>query len=110
VYACKGSDSHEADYTGTATLDLVAAQSLAKYCADSFKLEVPEFGIYLGQAAANRQRMAMHFPLIDTSTKDFGTGNATFKKNKSGKWTFSKYYYKPEFKGGNFATETCVQR
>lgn len=110
VYDCKGNDSHEGDYTGTVTLDLVAEQSFNKFGAYSFKLEVPEYGTYLGQAAADKQQMAMHFALIDPSTKDFGTGIATFKKNKTGKWTFSKYYYEPEFKSGNFGTEVCVQR
>ena len=28
----------------------------------------------------------------------------------AGKWSFSKYYYEPEFKGGNYGTETCRQR
>ena len=35
---------------------------------------------------------------------------ASFTKNKAGKWSFSKYYFEPKFKGGNFGTERCVQQ
>jgi hypothetical protein len=31
-------------------------------------------------------------------------------KGKGGKWTFHKYYYEPEFKGGNFGVEDCTHR
>jgi hypothetical protein len=54
--------------------------------------------------------MGVHFALTDQSTKDYGTGIATFAKGKKGKWVFEKYYYEPEFKGGNYGTERCVQR
>lgn len=110
VYDCTGDDSHEGKYTGTVTMRLVPAQSLNQYGAYTFKLEVPDYGTYLGQAATNGTHAAMHFALTDQSTKDYGTGIASFKKNKSGKWSFSKYYFEPEFKGGNYGTETCVQR
>lgn len=110
VYDCKGDDSHEGKYSGTVTLQLVPSQSLNQYGAYKFKLEVPEYGVYLGQAAASGAQMAMHFALTDQSTKDYGTGIASFKKNKAGKWSFSKFYYEPDFKGGNYGTEECAQR
>ncbi|WP_079436834.1 hypothetical protein [Zoogloea sp. LCSB751] len=110
TYDCTGDDSHEGKYTGTVTLERVPAQSTAKLGAYSFKLEVPGYGAYPGHAAANGRQMAIHFALTDASTKDYGTGIATFSKTKAGKWRFSKYYYEPEFKGGNFGTETCVRR
>ena len=110
IYDCNGDDSHEGKYTGTVTLTLVPSQSTQQYGAYKFKLEVPEYGVYLGQAAANGTNVAMHFALTDQSTKDYGTGIANFKKNKIGKWSFSKYYYEPEFKGGNFGTEVCTHR
>lgn len=110
VYDCTGDDSHEGKYTGTVTLELVTSQSLKQYGAYKFKLEVPKYGTYLGQAAANGTNVAMHFALADQSTKDYGTGIASFKKNKAGKWSFSKYYYEPEFKGGNYGTEECTHR
>ncbi len=110
VYDCTGDDSHEGKYTGTVTMELVRAQSINQYGAYKFKLEVPNYGIYLGQAAATGTHAAIHFALQDQSTKDYGTGIASFKKNKAGKWSFNKYYYEPEFKGGNYGTEQCTQR
>lgn len=110
IYDCKGDDSHEGKYSGTVTMELVPSQSVDQYGAYKFKLEVPEYGVYLGQAAASGTHAAMHFALTDQSTKDYGTGIASFKKNKAGKWKFVKYYFEPEFKGGNYGTEECTQR
>lgn len=110
VYDCTGDDSHEGKYTGTVTMELVRSQSLNNYGAYKFKLEVSNYGTYLGQAAAHGTNVAMHFALTDQSTKDYGTGIASFKKNKAGKWSFSKFYYEPDFKGGNYGTEECAQR
>ena len=110
VYDCQGDDAHEGKYTGTVTLELVRSQSAGKYAAYSFKLEVPGYGTYLGQAAAQGPQMGVYFALPDQTTKDYGTGIASFTKTKTGKWTFSKFYYEPEYKGGNYGTERCVQR
>jgi len=110
IYDCKGNDSHEGKYSGTVTMELVRSQSVNEYGAYKFKLEVPEYGIYLGQASSNGTHAAMHFALPDQSTEDYGTGIASFKKNKSGKWTFNKFYYEPAFKGGNYGIEQCVKR
>jgi hypothetical protein len=110
IYDCQGNDSHEGQYTGKVTMELVPSQSINEYGAYKFKLEVPEYGVYLGQAAANGTHVAMHFALTDQTTKDYGTGIASFKMNKAGKWSFIKYYFEPEFKGGNYGTEECTQR
>lgn len=110
VYDCTGKDHHEGPYTGTVTLSLVRTQSFGQYGAYDFKLEVPGYGTYPGQAAAHGRQMAIHFALTDQRTKDYGTGIASFAIGKGGKWTFHKFYYEPEFKGGNFGTEDCVRR
>ncbi len=110
VYDCTGDDSHEGQYTGTVTMTLVPSQSLNQYGAYTFKLEVPDYGTYLGQAAAHGTHAAMHFALTDQRTKDYGTGIANFAKSKVGKWQFSKYYFEPEFKGGNYGIEECTMR
>lgn len=110
VYDCTGEDDHEGPYTGTVTLELVRSQSYGVFGAYSFKLEVPGYGAYPGHAAARGRQMAIHFANIDPATKDYGTGIASFSKRKGGKWTFQKHYYEPEFKGGNFGRENCVQR
>lgn len=110
VYDCTGNDDHEGKYTGVVTLALIKSQSNANYGAYSFTLEVPGFGTYPGQAAATGTSMGIYFALTDPKPKDFGTGIATFSKNAQGKWSFEKYYYEPEFKGGNFGIETCQMR
>ena len=110
IYDCTGNDDHEGKYAGTVTLELVPGQSTGRFGAYAFKLEVPGYGTYPGHAAAKDTEMAIHFALTDPSTQDHGTGIASFKQNKQGKWTFSKYYYEPDFKGGNHGTEECVRR
>lgn len=110
TYQCTGKDDHEGDYTGVVTLELVRTQSSGIYGAYKFKLDVPGYGSYPGQAAARGKDMAIHFALTDQSTHDYGTGIAAFSKTKAGKWSFSKYYYEPEFKGGNFGLERCTQQ
>jgi hypothetical protein len=109
VYACQGDDSHEGNYTATATLALVPQQSVGQHGAYTFKLEVPGYGAYPGHAAAHGTQAAIYFANTDPATKDFGTGIASFKRNGKGQWTFKKYYYEPEFKGGNFGFELCTQ-
>jgi hypothetical protein len=108
-YACIGNDSKEGPYTGTVTLKLVRAQSSGEYGAYDFNLQVPGYGAYPGEAASHGMRMAIHFANTDPKTKDFGTGIATFAR-KGGKWSFHKYYYEPQFKGGNFGTEDCTHQ
>lgn len=110
TYDCTGDDAREGKYTGTVTLALIAAQSTGDYGAYSFSLQVPGFGTYRGQAAVQGMHMAVHFALPDQTTRDYGTGIATLTRSAAGKWSFTKYYYEPEFKGGNHGIERCVQR
>lgn len=110
TYQCQGRDSHEGPYTSTVTLTLVRAQSTGKHGAYAFRMDVPGYGSYPGHAAASGTTAAIHFALTDPAPKDYGTGLAQFSKSRAGKWQFSKFYYEPEFKGGNFGTERCVQQ
>lgn len=110
VYDCKGVDAHEGEYTGTVTMKLKPKHSHENYASYDFKLEVPGYGTYLGHAAANGSNVAMHFALTDKTTKDYGTGIADMKKNAKGQWQFHKFYFEPEFKGGNTGVEDCVKR
>jgi hypothetical protein len=110
IYKCTGSDAHEGKYEATATLERIPEQSEAQYVAYRFRLEVPGYGVYPGHAAAKDREMAIYFALIDQSTRDFGTGIASFTKMKNGKWAFRKFYYEPEFKDGNHGTEDCMQQ
>jgi hypothetical protein len=110
VYDCTGNDAKEGEYTGTVTLQLNQEQSSGAYGAYDYKLVVPDYGSYPGQAVALGKTLAVHFALTDSRSKDYGTGIATFTKNKKGKLTFHKFYYEPEFKGGNNGIEDCVRR
>lgn len=110
VYDCTGNDAHEGPYTGTVTMTLDPAQSAGSYGSYKFKLEVPGFGAYLGEAVSEGEHIAMYFALQDPSTHDFGTGLATVKRDADGRVSFHKFYYEPEFKGGNYGTEDCVLR
>ncbi len=110
VYECTGDDAHEGKYTGTVTMKLIPEQSTAEYGAYSFKLVVPQYGTYLGEAAALDKNIAMHFALVDPVPHDFGTGIAIMQQNKQGKLVFHKYYYEPDFKGGNYGFEDCVMK
>lgn len=110
VYRCTGDDAHEGKYTGTVTMTLKPEHSKGPYASYDFKLEVPEYGTYLGHAAANGNVAAMHFALTDQLTKDYGTGIAQFKVNKQGQLSFHKFYFEPEFKGGNTGLEDCIRQ
>jgi len=110
AYSCQGDDAREGKYTATATLQLVPEQSSGNNGAYLFKLEVPGYGTYPGHAATQGTTAAIYFANTDPGPKDFGTGIATFKKNGKGKWTFQKFYFEPEFKGGNHGFESCVQK
>jgi hypothetical protein len=109
-YDCTGQDHHEGHYTGRVTLERVPGQSRGQHGAYRFTLEVPGYGEYLGHAASEGRQMAIHFALSDQSTRDHGTGIARFSRNKDGKWSFRKFYYEPDFKGGNHGFEQCTQR
>jgi hypothetical protein len=110
VYDCIGNDFKEGEYTGTVTLQLNQEQSSGAYGAYDFKLVVPDYGTYPGQAVSLGKTLAIHFALSDSRSKDYGTGIATVATNKKGKLTFHKFYYEPEFKGGNHGFEDCVKR
>ncbi|MBL8445887.1 MAG: hypothetical protein JNJ44_00565 [Zoogloeaceae bacterium] len=110
TYDCTGKDQHEGPYTGTVTLTRQAAHSEGEFAAYEFTLDVPGYGLYVGHAAARGRTMAIYFALTDPATRDFGTGLATFTANKSGRWRFHKFYYEPEFKGGNHGFEDCTRR
>jgi len=109
TYDCTGIDRNEGKYIGVVTLALVPEQSTGDYGAYTFKLDVPDYGSYPGHAAAHGKDMAIYFAHTDAATRDYGTGIARFSY-KGRKWSFFKYYFEPEYKGGNYGKEKCVQR
>ncbi len=115
VYDCKGKDAHEGAYTGVVTMKKQAKHHVEIYSSYDFTLEVPGYGTYQGHAAAQGKFVAVHFALpmaggmYGGKEQDYGTGIAQFTMvNK--KWQFKKFYYEPEYKGGNTGIETCIQR
>ena len=110
VYQCTGNDTHEGAYKGKVTIKLKKEHSQAQYGSYDFLLEVPGFGKYPGHMAANGLNAAIYFALENQSTHDFGTGIAQFTKNAKGQWQFHKFYYEPQFKGGNSGFEDCVKQ
>jgi hypothetical protein len=110
TYECKGHDAHEGPYASTVTLQIVRDQSVGTSAAYTLKMEAPGYGTYLGHVAADDRSAAISFALTDPAPKDYGTGLARFSKTAAGKWQFNKYYYEPEYKGGNHGTESCVQK
>lgn len=110
VYQCTGNDAHEGKYIGTVTMQIKPEHSHGRYASYDFKLEVPGYGTYLGHAAAKGRHVAMHFALQDQSTKDYGTGVATMTRTRKGQVSFHKFYFEPEFKGGNTGTEDCTKQ
>lgn len=110
IYDCTGQDAKEGTYTGTVTLQLNQEQSSGAYGAYDYKLVVPDYGSYPGQAVSLGKTLAIHFALSDSRSRDYGTGIATVSRNRQGKTIFHKFYYEPEFKGGNNGIEDCVKR
>lgn len=109
-YRCEGMDGHDGKYTATVTMQLVREHSQGKHGAYSFVMEVPGFGRYPGHAVADGTAVAIYFANADaTKYGDAGTGLAQFKRDAKGQWSFRKYYYQPDYKGGNHGTETCTQ-
>lgn len=109
TYDCQGQDASEGPYRATVTLTRVAAHSAAGRVAYDFRMDVPNFGTYLGHAVSHGPQLAIHFGLADPTSKDFGTGLATVQV-RHGRASFEKFYYEPAYKGGNHGTEHCTRR
>jgi len=109
VYDCQGQDGKEGPYTAVVTLTKVPAHSEGAHVAYRFSMEVPGFGTYLGQAVGRGRHLAIHFALTDTQTRDFGTGLAVLEPGP-GPLRFRKFYYQPEYQGGNQGHEQCTRR
>lgn len=96
VYECTGVDHHEGAYTGVVTMQKIAAQRSGKYTAYSFKLDVPGYGAYFGQAVSMDKTIAIHFVLTDQKTRDYGTALATVNIDVKGTIKVQNYYYESE--------------
>ncbi len=115
TYHCHGYDSHEGPYKGAVvTLKLDAKNSKLEQDRGAylFTLVEPDGTRYIGEAAAEKDYLAVYFQNTSSSMKtDRGVGIAkvTREKNAQGKikTVFNKFYYEPHYEGGGNGTETC---
>lgn len=109
VYDCTGRDAHDGEFKATVTLARDAKHSQARLAGYRYRMEVEGFGAYPGSAAADGDRLAITFANEDPVKKDYGTAIAKVTRAKD-KVTIEKFYYQPEYQGGNHGVETCIRR
>jgi hypothetical protein len=109
TYLCRGLDAKEREYTAKMQLEIQFRYSQGSYAAYRLSLDIPGQGSFIGHAASESDRMALHFTKTEKDTTEYGTGIAKMKRNKQGRWTFTNYFYSPEFQNGNMGFETCVR-
>jgi len=110
IYSCIGHDSIDGEYKAKETLILKKEHSQAQYASYDFLLEAQNFGRYPGHMVTNGLNAAIYFALEDQSQHDFGSGVAQFSKNVNGQWQYHKFYYEPQYKGGDTGFEDCIQQ
>jgi hypothetical protein len=108
VYDCVGMDYNEGEFVGTVTMTLEESHSNDDYQSYTFILEVPDFGVYNGFAAAKGEHAGIYFALDDKANEDYGVSTARFFTDSEGRINFHKFYFEPNYKGGNTGTEDCV--
>ena len=109
-YNCTGKDAHEGHYTGTVKMVRQPQYSQPNQASYSFSLDVPGYGLYLGYAIVRHNQAAIYFGLPGQKNQDYGVGIAEFSHDSSGHVQFDKFYYEPEFKGGNTGSEHCIRQ
>lgn len=110
VYSCVGHDALEGEYKANVTLTLNRDQSSGDSGSYGLKMVVPDYGVYLGSVVSNGDMIAITFAHTDPKTHDYGTGLGEIKKDAQGNPGFSKFYYEPEFRGGDHGTEECSRQ
>ena len=110
TYTCTGHDAQEGDYSGIITLGINKDQSTGKLGSYNLKLAVPGDGDYLGQAVSDGSYLAATFASAKPGSKDYGLGLAPITQDAAGVKHFSKYYYEPEYRGGDHGTEDCTRQ
>jgi len=108
-YQCTGKDVHDGDYKAVVDLTLDKAHSSGANASYRFTMRVEGYGLYRGAAVGNGEMLAITFANEDPKTKDYGTGIAKVTVGKDGKPGFDKFYFEPDYKGGNHGTEHCIR-
>lgn len=109
TYDCTGQDAHDGAFKAAVTLARDPKHSKGNHDGYRYRMDVEGFSAYPGSAAADGDRLAITFANVDAAKKDYGTAIARVKHANNGV-TIEKYYYQPEYHGGNHGTETCVRR
>lgn len=109
VYDCTGQDTHDGAFKAKVTLARDAKHDKGVFAGYRYRMDVEGFGAYPGSAAADGDRLAITFANEDAAKKDYGTAIARVTRVNGGV-TIEKYYYQPEYHGGNHGMETCVRR
>lgn len=109
TYDCTGQDAHDGAFKAKVTLTRDPKHDKGVFAGYRYRMDVEGFGGYPGSAAADGDRLAITFANEDAAKKDYGTAIARVTRANGGV-TIEKYYYQPEYHGGNHGMETCVRR
>lgn len=109
-YFCKGKNLTVGDYEVVVQLKLNKFNSYGKFGVYDFITETENNMVYLGQAVADRNRLALTFKLKEAKNAEFSTGIGEFKKAGTRRWTFNNRYYEPDDTGGNYGYESCTMK
>ena len=109
TYDCTGQDAHDGAFKAKVTLARDPKHDKGVFAGYRYRMDVEGFGAYPGSAAADGDRLAITFANENVAKKDYGTAIARVTRANGGV-TIEKYYYQPEYHGGNHGMETCVRR
>lgn len=109
TYSCTGTNQQVGDYKVTVVLKLNSANSHGKFGAYHFTTETENAAIYIGQAAAYKNQLAISFTFTEGQKVEHSAGIAQIKKDKRGRWSFRNQYFEPDDNGGNYGSEYCIK-
>lgn len=110
TYDCSGQDGRDGDFSAVLTLSRNAEHSADGHDSYALTLEVAKGGHYKGAALVRGRTLAMSFALDGTDATDRGVGLGTVSYTRAGQARLRKFYFEPEYKGGNHGFEDCTRR
>ncbi len=109
-YLCNRKNLTVGDYEVIVQLRLNKFNSYNKFGVYDFITETENNMVYLGQAVADGNRLALTFNLKEAKIAEFNTGIGEFKKIGNRRWAFQNRYYEPDDTGGNYGYENCTMK
>jgi hypothetical protein len=109
-YFCTGKNLTVGDYDVIVLLKLNPFNSYGKFGVYDFSTETENNMIYLGQAVAYGNKLALTFKLKEAKKAQFSTGIGEFKNIGKRRWSFQNRYYEPDDTGGNYGYEECTMK